>query len=176
MWTPNFTVFEPGATHKSNQKVLDGLALQVQNLVGGSADLTGSNGSYQSNGGDIGARNFAGRNMFFGVREHGMAAMCNGIALHGGLIPYCATFLTFHDYMRPAVRLSALMGQQVYIYTMTCVLAIQPTSQWSICSMRSMMNVWVVRPKDANESVEAWRICWADGWSDNNMPTRQAQS
>ncbi len=163
--TTDFTVFEPGniATRKSNQKVLDGLALQVQNLIGGSADLTGSNGSYQTNGGDIGARNYGGRNMFFGVREHGMAAMCNGIALHGGLIPYCATFLTFHDYMRPAVRLSALMRQQViYIYTHDSVWLGEdgPTHQpvEHLQSMRSMMNVWVVRPADANESAEAWRI------------------
>ena len=158
-------VFEPGkiATRKSNQKVLDPLAQQVRNLVGGSADLTGSNGSYQTDGGDIERRDFAGRNLFFGVREHGMAAMCNGIALHGGVIPYCATFLTFHDYMRPSVRLSALMGQRVvYIYTHDSVWLGEdgPTHQpvEHIQSMRSMINVWVVRPADANESAEAWKI------------------
>jgi len=158
-------VFEPGniATRKSNQKVLNPLAEYVQNLVGGSADLTGSNGSYQDNGGDIDARDFAGRNLFFGVREHGMAAMCNGVALHGGMIPYCATFLTFHDYMRPSVRLSALMKQRViYIYTHDSVWLGEdgPTHQpvEHIQGMRSMINVWVVRPADANESAEAWRI------------------
>ena len=161
----DFTQFEPGkiATRKSNQKVLDALASQIENLVGGSADLTGSNGSYQAEGGDIDARDYAGRNLFFGVREHGMAAMCNGIALHGGVIPYCATFLTFHDYMRPSVRLSALMRQRViYIYTHDSVWLGEdgPTHQpvEHIQSMRSMMNVWVVRPADANESAEAWRI------------------
>jgi transketolase len=158
-------VFEPGkiATRKSNQKVLDPLAEQVRNLVGGSADLTGSNGSYQTNGGDIERRDYAGRNLFFGVREHGMAAMCNGIALHGGMIPYCATFLTFHDYMRPSVRLSALMRQRViYIYTHDSVWLGEdgPTHQpvEHIQSMRSMINVWVVRPADANESAEAWKL------------------
>lgn len=157
--------FEPGsiATRKSNQKVLNPLAEVVQNLVGGSADLTGSNGSYQDAGGDIDRLDFAGRNLFFGVREHGMAAMCNGIALHGGVIPYCATFLTFHDYMRPSVRLSALMKQRViYIYTHDSVWLGEdgPTHQpiEHIQSMRSMINVWVVRPADANESAEAWRI------------------
>ena len=92
-----------------------------------------------------------------------MAAMCNGIALHGGVIPYCATFLTFHDYMRPSVRLSALMKQRViYIYTHDSVWLGEdgPTHQpiEHIQSMRSMINVWVVRPADANESAEAWRI------------------
>ena len=157
--------FEPGniATRKSNQKVLNPLAARVKNLVGGSADLTGSNGSYQEAGGDIDRLDFDGRNLFFGVREHGMAAMCNGIALHGGMIPYCATFLTFHDYMRPSVRLSALMKQRViYIYTHDSVWLGEdgPTHQpvEHIQSMRTMINVWVVRPADANESAEAWRL------------------
>ena len=157
--------FEPGsiATRKSNQKVLDAIAPAVPQLVGGSADLTGSNGSYQSAGGDVDRLAFDGRNMFFGVREHGMAAMCNGMALHGGTLPYCATFLTFHDYMRPSVRLSALMGQQVlYVYTHDSVWLGEdgPTHQpiEHFAAMRSMINVWVVRPADANECAEAWRI------------------
>lgn len=157
--------FEPGsiATRKSNQKVLDAIAPSLPQLVGGSADLTGSNGSYQANGGDVDRHAFEGRNMFFGVREHGMAAMCNGMALHGGTIPYCATFLTFHDYMRPSVRLSALMGQQVlYVYTHDSVWLGEdgPTHQpiEHFAAMRSMINVWVVRPADANECAEAWRL------------------
>ena len=157
--------FAPGsiATRKSNQKVLDAIAPAVPQLVGGSADLTGSNGSYQSAGGDVDRLAFDGRNMFFGVREHGMAAMCNGMALHGGTLPYCATFLTFHDYMRPSVRLSALMGQQVlYVYTHDSVWLGEdgPTHQpiEHFAAMRSMINVWVVRPADANECAEAWRI------------------
>ncbi len=160
-----FPEFEPGkiATRKSNQKVLDAVAPQLPQLVGGSADLTGSNGSYQTSGGDVDKHDFAGRNLFFGVREHGMAAMCNGMALHGGTIPYCATFLTFHDYMRPSVRLSALMNQQVvYVYTHDSVWLGEdgPTHQpvEHLAAMRSMINVWVVRPADANESAEAWRI------------------
>ena len=92
-----------------------------------------------------------------------MAAMCNGTALHGGASPYCATFLTFHDYMRPSVRLSALMNQQViYIYTHDSVWLGEdgPTHQpvEHLQSMRAMMNVWVVRPADANESAQAWAI------------------
>jgi transketolase len=163
-----FPVFEGGsiATRKSNQKVLDAIAPQLGQLVGGSADLTGSNGSYQADGGDVGRLDFAGRNLFFGVREHGMAAMCNGIALHSGMIPYCATFLTFHDYMRPSVRLSALMGLQViYVYTHDSVWLGEdgPTHQpiEQIQAMRSMINVWVVRPADANESAEAWKLALA---------------
>ena len=161
--TIDFAEFDPGniATRKSNQKVLDALSSQVGNLVGGSADLTGSNGSYQTNCGDIGSRDFGGRNLFFGVREHGMAAMCNGIALHGGLVPYCATFLTFHDYMRPAVRLSALMKQQViYIYTHDSVWLGEdgPTHQpiehaWAL-RLIPELEVW--RPSDALETAAAW--------------------
>lgn len=160
-----FPEFEPGkiATRKSNQTVLDAIAPQLPQLVGGSADLTGSNGSYQTAGGDVDRHAFAGRNLFFGVREHGMAAMCNGMALHGGTIPYCATFLTFHDYMRPSVRLSALMKQQVvYVYTHDSVWLGEdgPTHQpiEHFAAMRSMINVWVVRPADANECSEAWKI------------------
>ena len=161
-------VFEPGsiATRKSNQKILDAIAPGLPQLVGGSADLTGSNGSYQTGGGDVDRHNFEGRTLFFGVREHGMAAMCNGMALHGGTIPYCATFLTFHDYMRPSVRLSALMSQQVlYVYTHDSVWLGEdgPTHQpiEHFAAMRSMINVWVVRPADANECAEAWRIALA---------------
>ena len=160
-----FPEFDPGkiATRKSNQTVLDAIAPQLPQLVGGSADLTGSNGSYQTDGGDVGRHAFGGRNLFFGVREHGMAAMCNGMALHGGTIPYCATFLTFHDYMRPSVRLSALMKQQVvYVYTHDSVWLGEdgPTHQpiEHFAAMRSMINVWVVRPADANECSEAWKI------------------
>lgn len=160
-----FPEFDPGkiATRKSNQAVLDAIAPQLPQLVGGSADLTGSNGSYQTDGGDVDRHAFAGRNLFFGVREHGMAAMCNGMALHGGTIPYCATFLTFHDYMRPSVRLSALMKQQVvYVYTHDSVWLGEdgPTHQpiEHFAAMRSMINVWVVRPADANECSEAWKI------------------
>ncbi|MGB0641070.1 MAG: transketolase, partial [Myxococcota bacterium] len=158
-------VFEPGkiATRKASHKVLQSMAKHFENLVGGSADLTGSVGTYLNDCGDVTPSQLGERNMYFGVREHGMAAMCNGMALHGGLIPYCATFLTFHDYMRPSVRLSALMNTQViYIYTHDSVWLGEdgPTHQpvEHLQSMRAMINVWVVRPADANETAEAWRL------------------
>jgi transketolase len=158
-------VFEPGkiATRKASHKVLQSMAQQFENLVGGSADLTGSVGTYLDGCGDVTPTQLGERNMYFGVREHGMAAMCNGMALHGGVIPYCATFLTFHDYMRPSVRLSALMNTRViYIYTHDSVWLGEdgPTHQpvEHLQSMRAMINVWVMRPADANETAEAWRI------------------
>ncbi len=157
--------FEPGkiATRKASHKVLQSVAEYFENLVGGSADLTGSVGTYLNGCGDVTPTQLGERNMYFGVREHGMAAMCNGIALHGGVIPYCATFLTFHDYMRPSVRLSALMNTQVvYVYTHDSVWLGEdgPTHQpvEHLQSMRAMINVWVVSPADANETAEAWRI------------------
>ncbi|MEE2750977.1 MAG: transketolase, partial [Myxococcota bacterium] len=116
---PGFPADEKGvATRKSSGKVLNALAANVPHLLGGSADLAGSNGSLLGGEAVITGEDFSGRNLYFGVREHAMASICNGMALHGGTVPYCATFLVFHDYMRPAVRLAALMGQQViYVYT-----------------------------------------------------------
>ena len=125
-----------------------------------------SNGSYLNDGGDMGPDNLGGRNVYYGVREHAMGAICNGMALHGGVIPYNATFLTFHDYMRPAVRLSALMKQRVvYVYTHDSVHLGEdgPTHQpvEHLQSMRAMMNLWVIRPADANETAEAWKVALA---------------
>ena len=113
--------FEAGgsiATRKASHKALNAAAAVVPQLLGGSADLAGSNGSLLNGEDFLSGDNFNARNLTFGVRDHAMASMCNGMALHGGLLPYCATFLVFHDYMRPAVRLTSLMEQQVvYIYT-----------------------------------------------------------
>jgi transketolase len=160
--------FAPGkiATRKASHKVLQSVAAHLGNLIGGSADLTGSVGTYLNDGGDVTPADLGKRNLYFGVREHGMAAMCNGMALHGGMLPYCATFLTFHDYMRPSVRLSALMKTPVvYVYTHDSVWLGEdgPTHQpvEHLQSMRAMINVWVVRPADANETAEAWRIALA---------------
>jgi transketolase len=157
--------FEPGkiATRKASHRVLNQLAAANENLIGGSADLAGSNGSYLTDCGDMAADNMGGRNIYFGVREHAMGAICNGMALHGGVMPFNATFLTFHDYMRGAVRLSALMGLRVvYIYTHDSIHVGEdgPTHQpvEHLQSMRAMMNLWVLRPADANETVEAWKL------------------
>lgn len=158
--------FEAGgklATRKASQAVLQAVAAGVGNLIGGSADLAGSNGSTIKASGHVGPGDFAGRNLHFGIREHAMAALCNGLALHGGVRPYCATFLAFHDYMRPSVRLAALMHQQVvYVYTHDSVFlgedgpTHQPVEQ--VMSMRAMPNLWVVRPGDANETAAAWAM------------------
>ena len=113
--------------------------------------------------GDYQKDNYDGRNIHFGVREHGMASISNGISLYGGLIPYCATFLCFHDYMRPAVRLSALMHQRVvYVYTHDSFYLGEdgPTHQpvEHFMAMRMIPNLNVIRPADANETKWAWRM------------------
>ena len=161
---PGFPADEKGvATRKSSGKVLNALAAKVPQLLGGSADLAGSNGSLLAGEAVITGKDFSGRNLYFGVREHAMASICNGMALHGGTVPYCATFLVFHDYMRPAVRLAALMGQQViYVYTHDSVYLGEdgPTHQpvEHLMAMRLIPNLHVVRPADANETLEAWKM------------------
>ena len=101
------------ATRQSSQKTLEALVAALPELVGGSADLTGSNLTQVKGMAAIAPDNFAGKYLYYGVREHGMAAAMNGIALHGGLIPYGGTFFVFTDYMRPSIRLAALMGIRV---------------------------------------------------------------
>jgi transketolase len=157
--------FEPGqlATRKASHKVLQQISNALGNLIGGSADLAGSNGSTLSAFDAISKDAFGGRNIHFGVREHAMGAICNGMSLHSGVVPFCATFMIFHDYMRPAVRLAGLMKQQVvYVYTHDSIHVGEdgPTHQpiEQLQSMRAMINMWVVRPADANETIEAWRI------------------
>ena len=116
---PTFTA-ENGsvATRASSGIVLNALAAKVPELIGGSADLSGSNLTIIKDSPTSAPKNHAGRNIHFGVREHGMASMMNGMALHGGVIPYGGTFLVFADYMRPAIRLAALMHQRViYVFT-----------------------------------------------------------
>ena len=126
------------------------------------ADLAGSNKTKLA-GGDCSRDSFVGRNIHFGVREHGMAAISNGLILHGGVHPFCATFLVFHDYMRPSVRLSAIMHQPVnYIYTHDSIFVGEdgPTHQpvEQIESMRLIPGLWVMRPADANESSVMWKV------------------
>ena len=151
------------ATRQASQKTLNVLTKAVPNLIGGSADLTGSNLTLADDMAAVSAANYGGSHIYYGVREHGMAAAMNGIALHGGFIPYGATFLIFTDYCRPSIRLSALMKQRV-VYVMTHDSiglgedgpTHQPVEQLS--SLRAIPNVNVFRPCDAIETAECWQI------------------
>jgi transketolase len=151
------------STRKASQAAIQAVASAVPGLIGGSADLAESNLTHVKDGGDLSAANRAGRNVAFGIREHAMAAICNGISLHGGLRPYCATFLIFHDYHRPSVRLSALMKQPViYVYTHDSVWVGEdgPTHQpiETLMSVRMIPNAWLIRPADAAETNVAWSM------------------
>jgi transketolase len=151
------------ATRQSSQKVLEKLVPIVPGLVGGSADLTGSNGTLTKLHSLIKPGEFGGTYIHYGVREHGMAAAMNGLALHGGIVPYGGTFLVFSDYCRPSIRLSALMGQRV-IYVMTHDSiglgedgpTHQPVEQ--LAALRAMPNLNVMRPADSVECAECWEI------------------
>jgi transketolase len=149
------------ATRVASQNALETLTVAVPEMIGGSADLTGSNNTRVKATSPVTADNFAGRYIFYGVREHGMAAAMNGMALHGGIIPYGGTFLVFTDYCRPSIRLSALMGQRV-IYVMTHdsigLGEDGPTHQpvEHVASLRAIPNLQVMRPCDAVETLECW--------------------
>jgi transketolase len=180
---PTFTPTDGGmATRDAGGAVINALANIVPNLVGGSADLDPSTrtamkgqGDFQNpsaaNGGQSlptqgttgGVWGYAGRNIHFGVREHAMAAAMTGMAVHDGLIPYGATFLTFSDYMRPSIRLAALSNAHViYIWTHDSIAlgedgpTHQPVEQ--LASLRAIPNMIILRPSDATETVEAWRV------------------
>ncbi len=151
------------ATRQASQKALEVLVPALPELVGGSADLTGSNLTLVKNMGAVEPGNYAGRYIFYGVREFGMAAAMNGIALHGGLIPYGGTFFVFTDYMRPAIRLAALMHTRaIHVLTHDSIGLGEdgPTHQpiEHLASLRAMPNVLVLRPADAIETAEAWEI------------------
>jgi transketolase len=151
------------ATRLSSQKVLDALAAVVPELIGGSADLTGSNNTKAKDMAPVTKEDFAGRYLHYGVREHAMAAAMNGLALHRGVIPYGGTFLAFTDYCRPSIRLSAIMGQRV-IYVMTHdsigLGEDGPTHQpiEHLASLRAMPNLLVFRPADTVETAECWDL------------------
>tara|TARA_B100001123_G_C15322848_1_gene1028535 strand:- start:523 stop:2517 length:1995 start_codon:yes stop_codon:yes gene_type:complete len=153
----------PIATRASSGKVLNSVAEVIENLVGGSADLEPSNKTFQM-GKPIFARgDTSGQNIHFGVREHAMGGIANGLALHGGVIPYVGTFLIFSDYMRPAIRLAALMKSHViYIFTHDSVGVGEdgPTHQpiEQMMSLRLIPGLTVIRPSDANETAEAWKL------------------
>ena len=151
------------ATRQSSQKALETLVPATPDLVGGSADLTGSNLTLVKGQASIAAGNFAGQYIHYGIREHGMAAAANGMALHGGVIPYTGTFFVFTDYMRPAIRLGALMRQRViHVLTHDSIGLGEdgPTHQpvEHLASLRAMPNVHVFRPADTMETVEAWEL------------------
>ena len=168
------------ATRQSSQKALDALVPATPDMVGGSADLTGSNLTFVKGMGTVQTGNFAGRYVNYGIREFGMAAAANGMALHGGIIPYIGTFFVFTDYMRPAIRLGALMHQRV-IHVMTHdsigLGEDGPTHQpvEHLASLRAMPNLHVFRPADALETAECWELAVrrADGPS-MLVLTRQA--
>ena len=151
------------ATRQSSQKVIEALLPALPQLMGGSADLTGSNGTRTKLHSSVSAADFKGNYIHYGVREHGMAAAMNGMALHGGFVPYGATFLVFTDYCRPAIRLSALMQQRV-IYVMTHdsigLGEDGPTHQpvEHLAALRAIPNVQVFRPCDAVEVAECWEL------------------
>ena len=165
-----YEVGDSVATRKASGRAINQIAAQFSALVGGSADLEPSTNTLIDGGGEMQASTPGGRNIRFGVREHAMGTIVNGMAIHGGLRPFGATFLVFSDYMRPALRLSALMGApSIWVYTHDSVWLGEdgPTHQpiEHLTSLRAMPNMWVVRPADAGETAEAWEVALdrADG-------------
>ena len=155
------------ATRKSSENALEVINAAVPETIGGSADLTGSNNTKTSQTKPITPSDYSGRYVYYGIREHGMAAAMNGMALHGGIVPYGGTFLVFTDYCRPSIRLAALMGQRV-IYVMTHDSiglgedgpTHQPVEQ--LAALRAIPNLRVYRPADAVEAAECWQLALED--------------
>ena len=151
------------ATRKASESVLKAIVPAVPEMIGGSADLTGSNNTRTPEQETVSAENFNGSFVHWGIREHGMAAAMNGMALHGGFIPYSGTFLVFSDYSRPAIRLSALMEQRtIHVMTHDSIGLGEdgPTHQpvEHLAALRAMPNVNVFRPADAIETLECWQL------------------
>lgn len=143
---------------------MNAVAGEIPELFGGSADLDPSTKTYLKGFGDFSPGNYAGRNVHFGVREHAMAAICNGLALHGGIMPYCATFFNFLDYLKPSLRLAALTKLHViYVFTHDSIFLGEdgPTHEpiEQLAQLRATPNVTVVRPADALETLQAWKLC-----------------
>jgi transketolase len=166
-WFSDTPVFEakdgPMATRSASGKCLNAMAPKVPALIGGSADLAPSNNTLIDDSPDHSSENPEGRNLRFGVREHAMGAALNGMALHGGIIPYGGTFLIFSDYMRPSIRLAALMSvHSIFIFTHDSIGLGEdgPTHQpvEHLPSLRAIPNLIVLRPADANETVAAWKV------------------
>jgi transketolase len=159
---PDFSKEKAMATRQASGKIINALAKDVPSLIGGSADLAGSNNTTINGSKVVAYGDFSGRNLAFGVREHGMGAIANGLALHGGIRPYVATFLVFSDYMRPSIRLAALMDQPVtYVFTHDSIFVGEdgPTHQpvEHVAALRTIPNLQVWRPADGRETVAAWR-------------------
>ena len=159
---PAFGPKDAQATRAASGKVLNAIAAKIPELIGGSADLTGSNNTELKGAGVFSASNHTGRNFHFGIREHGMGATMNGLALHGGFIPFGGTFLIFSDYMRPSIRLAALTHlRTIYVFTHDSIglgedgPTHQPIEQ--LAALRSIPNLALIRPADPTEVVEAWK-------------------
>ncbi|MFW5874769.1 MAG: transketolase [bacterium] len=166
-WDSDIPVFDPQqgniATRKASGSVLNAIAGRVPELVGGSGDLGPSNKTMIQNSHDFQKGAYSGRNIRFGVREHVMGAIVNGMWLHGGLKPYCGTFLVFSDYMRPAIRMAALMHvPAIYVFTHDSLAVGEdgPTHQpvEHLAALRAIPHLQVIRPADANETAEAWKL------------------
>ena len=161
---PRFAADPKGvATRVASGKVLNAIADDFVELIGGSADLAPSTKTLIASSSDLTADALGERNLRFGIREHGMAAMLNGLSLHGGVRPFGSTFLVFSDYMRPSIRLAALMDQPViYVFTHDSIWVGEdgPTHQpvEHLAALRVIPNLVVLRPADANETAEAWRV------------------
>lgn len=166
-WKEDLPVFKPDekgiATRKASGKMLNAIAAKLPLLIGGSADLSPSTDTDLKDFESFTDENHGGRNFHFGIREHSMGAILNGMALTKGIIPYGATFLIFYDYMRPPVRLAAIMKiRPILIYTHDSIglgedgTTHQPVEQ--LIGLRSVPNTTVIRPGDANETVQAWRV------------------
>ena len=158
---------KPQATRKSSEEVLKVLTAQLPALIGGSADLTGSNNTKTGSTLPLTRDDYAGRYLYYGIREFGMASAMNGMALHGGVVPYGGTFLVFSDYCRAAIRLSALQQQRVvYVFTHDSIGLGEdgPTHQpiEHLQSLRMIPNLNVFRPADATETAECWELALAD--------------
>ncbi len=160
---PTFTPRDSLATRQSASQAEQAIAKRVWNLFGGAADLNESTFTDVKDGGSFERGNWGGRNLHFGIREHGMCSILNGIALHGGFIPYGSSFMVFTDYCRPSIRLAALMELHViYVFTHDSIGLGEdgPTHQpiEHLAALRAIPNLTLIRPGDANEAVEAWRV------------------
>ncbi|MBK9098838.1 MAG: transketolase [bacterium] len=161
---PSFTKYGEGVpTRNASGSVINAIAKHLPTLIGGSADLEPSNNTYIKESEKFSAENRSGKNFHFGIREHGMGGILNGMALYGGVTPYGGTFLVFSDYMRPSIRLASLSGvRPIYVFTHDSIGLGEdgPTHQplEHLASLRAIPKVVVIRPADANETVEAWKV------------------
>ncbi len=165
-WDEAILSFQPkgeAASRKSSGQILNAIAQKLPTLIGGSADLAPSNNTFLQDLGEISKKSFSGRNIHFGIREHAMGGILNGMALHGGVMPFGGTFMVFSDYMKPAIRLAALMYLPVvYVFTHDSIGLGEdgPTHQpiEHLASLRSIPNLRVIRPADGRETAAAWHL------------------